>query len=139
MSHETHLHVPGLTPEIAERIAHRADFAGAPIRCEPARDASRRHEARTAAIALVELSEDPSLASETIDHEHHWPQDPAVQEWLVRAARFLAEQAPERRFVFFSGWIEHHPTTTVAMSIDAFVTRIRAGSLRSDESYDVSA
>jgi hypothetical protein len=109
-----------------------------PFRCAPGRDDGRWQPARDATIALVELSEDPSLASETIDHEHRWPQDPDVQEWLVRAACFLAEEAPERRFMFFSGWIEHHPATTVAMSLDAFLACIRSGTLPSDESYDVS-
>jgi hypothetical protein len=86
---------------------------------------------------MENLREDPSLASETLDHPGGWPQDVATRQWLVRAMRFLGENAPERKFTFHAGWPEQRPTSTTEIELTTFLEIVAAGRMGADELYDV--
>ena len=139
MSHDTFIGLPGLTAELAATLDRQADLEGAPFRFTTGRPAGRRRRPEPPGVMLVALRDDPSLASETLDSEHRWPQDPAVRDWLIRAAAFLGRHAPEGTFSLFSGWIEHRAESTVTLTLDEFIECIREGRLRSDEQYEVRA
>jgi hypothetical protein len=132
--------LPGLTRDVAEELARRADLAGAPFTFLQV----RRHGFpwRKSEVSLraefVDLDSDPSIASESLDFEHGWPHDPDVRAWFGRAMRFLGENAPEGGFAFSAGWTEHWDRETDAdLDLDAFLERIASGILRSGERYNV--
>jgi hypothetical protein len=134
--------LPGLSEEVASELERRAELAGAPFTFRQSWRAGllwRRREVRLGA-ELADLRDDPCIASESLDCEHGWPQDPRVREWFARAMRFLGENAPEGRFVFHAGWNEHDDAAiSVDLGLEAFLERIAAGGLRSDETYAVSS
>jgi hypothetical protein len=133
------IRLPGLTRAVAEDLARRADLAGAPFAFIRVRRHGFlwRHEDVVLSAGLVDLADDPSIASESLDFEQGWPQDPDVREWLDRAMRFLGEHAPAGAFAFHAGWTEHQNPETVAIGLDAFLERIASGGLKSNELYDV--
>jgi hypothetical protein len=139
MSMEIQIRLPGLTPELATELDRRAELAGAPFEFHQSRrfGVVRKVELGPA-VELQDLRDDPSIGSESLDFAEGWPQDPAVREWLLQAMRFLGEHAPERRFAFQAGWIEHFPAEAkVESALAAFLELIAAGRLRSRELYDV--
>jgi hypothetical protein len=139
MSCTIDIDLPGLTRDVAEDLARRSDLAGAPftfLRVWREGFLWRRRRVLVRA-ELVDLESDPSIASESLDFEDGWPQDPDVREWLGRAMRFLGEQAPRDGFVFHAGWTEHQNPVIVPLDLAAFLDRIAIGALRSSERYDV--
>lgn len=139
MSMEIRIGLPGLTREVAIELARRAELAGAPFEFHPSRRLGIVRKVEVGpAVEMQDLREDPSIGSESLDFAEGWPQDPTVREWLLQAMRFLAEHAPERRFAFQAGWIEHFPAEAeVEITLAAFLALIAAGRLRSRELYDV--
>ena len=131
--------LPGLTRDVAEDLARRADLAGAPFTFQQVwREGVLGRRRRVVVRAeLVDLETDPSIASESLDFEDGWPHDPDVREWLGRAMRFLGENAPAAGFAFHAGWTEHQNPQTVSLDLAAFLHRIATGGLRSSELYDV--
>ena len=137
MSSSIEVTLPGLTREAAVELDRRADLAGLPLAFVPPRPAGRFRASRPALVELQDLREDPSIASETLDHPEGWPQDDSVREWLERAVRFLGECAPEDRFMFRAGWGDSPPGSTIDTNLTTFLAKISAGELRSDQLYDV--
>ena len=86
---------------------------------------------------MGDLREDPSIASEALDHPEAWPQAGPVQDWLIRAVRFLGEHAPDGRFAFRAGWGDHKRTGVVELDLDGFLASIAAGMLQADRRYEV--
>jgi hypothetical protein len=138
MSCLIHISMPGLTCKAARELDRRAHVAGAPFQFKPPRRSGfLRRIDQPGVVVMKDLSEDPAIGSETLDHSDGWPQDGRVQDWLVRAMRFLGENAPEHRFIFQAGWNEHTPTGEVELDLEAFVASIRVGRLRVWDRYDV--
>ena len=132
--------VPGLTLDLAEELDRRADLECVPLRfvAESRTGLARMRVARHPLVALQDLREDPSIASDTADSEFAWPISPEVRRWLTDAVRFLGAVAPEGRFSFHAGWTEHwDPSRTLELTCEEFLAMIAAGSLRSDERYHV--
>jgi hypothetical protein len=86
---------------------------------------------------MTDLREEPSIASETLDHPDGWPDDMVVREWLQRAMRFLGENAPERHFTFHAGWPEQRATSIAQMDLESFLETIAAGGLQTNQRYEV--
>jgi hypothetical protein len=139
MSCDILISLPGLTRAVAEDLARRADLAGAPFAFLQVRRHGFlwRQEEVILSAELTDLASDPSIASESLDFEQGWPQDPDVREWLERAMRFLGEHAPGGGFAFHAGWTELQNPDTVAIGLDAFLDRIASGGLKSNELCDV--
>ena len=88
---------------------------------------------------MEHLREDPSLASETLDHPGGWPENGEVCDWLLRAFAFLGEHAPEGRFAFRAGWGDNSRAGAVGLTLAELLRRVRAAELRADELYEVDA
>jgi len=86
------IQVPGLTQEAARELDRRADLAGLPLLFIPPRPQTRWRAARRAHVEMTDLRDDPSVASEALDHPDGWPQDRDVRERMRRA---IGENAPE--------------------------------------------
>lgn len=138
MSLTVEIRLPGLTSGIAIELDREADLAGVPLQFVPPKPATRWRRAREAHVSLEDLREDPSLASETLDHPDGYPQSPEVRAWLRRALFFLAEHAPERRFSFRAGWSDYPSRGTAAIEVNSFFELLERGALRSDATYDVT-
>ena len=132
MSLSVFIDLPGVTRARASELDRSADLAGIPLSFSlPRREGDR------VSVEMVHLRDDPSIASETLDHSQGWPQDPSVRRWLQRAMEFLAANAPEHRFRFHAGWTEHEPTSEVELGFDEFLERIASGRLRAQDLYVV--
>jgi hypothetical protein len=90
-------------------------------------------------VDLVDLDDDPSVASETLDHPAGWPQDEAVRSWLENAVHFLATEVPGGRFSFQAGWPEQLLSAAVEVSADQLIGMIRRGDLHAGTRYVVDA
>ena len=88
---------------------------------------------------MLDLRDDPSVASEALDHPEGWPQDRDVREWMRRAMTFLGENAPEGRFAFQAGWLDHQREFQAEVSLETFLDVIATGGLRADQEYRVRA
>jgi hypothetical protein len=130
----------GLSRERAEELDRHARLDDAPFTFVHRRRGGilRLRAQVVVGTELTDRPDDPSLASETLDHEYGWPQDPAVREWFGGAMGFLGENVPEG-FSFNAGWTGHwDPQTIVRLDLDGFLARIAGGELRSDERYDIA-
>lgn len=138
MSNEIRIEMPGLTEAVAIELGRRADLLGAPFTFVPPRRAGRLAAERPARVVMVDLREEPDIASETLDHPEGWPQSDEVRQWLERATHFLGDNAPQQRFTFQAGWGDNQrPTTKGEIDLGAFLGLIAAGQLRADERYAV--
>jgi hypothetical protein len=133
------IELPGLTRDSAIALDRAADLAGTPLEFRGPRKGGRIRGPRPASVVMRDLRDDPSIASEALDHSEGWPQAQPVREWLIRVARFLAEHAPEGGFRFRAGWGDHQPSGVVELDIDAFLDAIAAGELQADRLYEVRA
>lgn len=130
--------LPGLTSAVATDLDRAADLADVPLHFVPPKPATRWRRAREAHVSLEDLREEPSLASETLDHPDGYPQSAEVRTWLRRALFFLAEHAPAQRFSFRAGWSDYPSRGTTAIDVDSFFELLDRGALRSDATYDVT-
>lgn len=140
MSNSIVIEMPGLTRAVAIDFDRRAQLAGAPFAFFPPRPGGWLAAERPARVVMEDLREDPSIASETLDHPDGWPQSDEVRQWLARAARFLGHGSPEQRFTLQAGWGDNErqaPDSEIELA--AFVEMIAAGRLRADEQYAVHA
>lgn len=124
-----------ITSQLADQdgvaLARAADLAGMPFRFEPAR---RRQPGR---ILLLDLDQDPSIGSETLDNSAAWPQSEDVQAWLERALRWLGENVPDGAFILHAGWTEHNPVRREQLTLDELLDHVRGGLLSTTVEYEV--
>lgn len=138
MSNSIEIEMPGVTRVAASELDRRADLAGMPFTFIPPRPAKRWASERPSRVVMEDLREDPSIASETLDHPEGWPEDAAVRQWLEQAARFLGDNAPEQRFSFRAGWGDNQrPTSDGETELADFLEMVAAGRLRADDRYTI--
>jgi hypothetical protein len=135
MSFSVVIDIPELTEQSALAMGRKANTAGAPFRVVAQRSGSLFRRRQSWAIGFVDLEDDPSVASETLDHPSGWPQDEAVRRWLENAMRFLVTEAPGGRLSFQAGWPEQISSSTAQASADQFVEMTRAGDLQAGVRY----
>lgn len=139
MSLSVEIDIPGLNEHSALALDRKANTSGAPFVAPVRRSGSRFERRRSWVIDFVDLHDDPSVGSETLDHPDGWPRDKAVRVWLANAMRFLAAEVPERRFSFQAGWPEQLSSATADVSSDQFVELICSGDLKAGTRYVVEA
>ena len=132
------IELPGLNDDLAPALSRRADVAGVPLLFLPGQHPFTKR-GRQPSVTLNDLDEDPSIASETLDHPSGWPQSPEVRRWLTRTIEFLASSAPNQRFTFQAGW-DDFAVPTVALietELSEFIASISSGALIADQRYEV--
>lgn len=138
MSNEIEIEIPGLTAAVAVELDRRADLFGTPFTFIPPRRTRWLAAEQEASVLVADLREEPNVASETLDHPEGWPESDEVRQWLARAARFLGDNAPQRRFTFRAGWGDHRRQMANGdIDIETFLGLIGDGRLHADERYTV--